>query len=407
MISVKEAQEKLWDAGKTWRPLYHLSDCVPIEEAVGRVLAEPALAPLSLPPFDNSAMDGFALRSDRTQSASPAHPMTLAIAGEVRAGEVPPSLPDGASALRIMTGAAIPEGANAVIPKEDVEASNTHITLLHPVAPGLHIRSRGEDLTEGDAAISAGTVLGACQIALLASLGMRNIPVSPLPRVAILATGSELKNPGDALAQGQIFNSNSFFLSAALKQLGMEPVETHAVSDDPRQLEKTLRSAMEKSDLILSTGGVSVGESDFMRPLFEKVGATPLFWKVAQKPGKPLYAGKSETHLFVGLPGNPFAVMSCYTLYVYPLLLSMMGADPHTRPPRWAKLAKDCRKEPGRSVYLKGKTLWEGDTPWVIPLPKQGSHLLAAFGEADCLIALPPEDRCISTGTAVSCIPLP
>ncbi|MBI4412448.1 MAG: molybdopterin molybdotransferase MoeA [Deltaproteobacteria bacterium] len=407
----KQAQQMLSFLPKTGRIL-------PLTEVVGRITAEPISAPISVPLFDNSAMDGFAVRSADVKTASPDCPVILKIDGEARAGDSLKELGEPQTTIRIMTGAPLPLNADAVVMKEEAVEKNGGVLLSRPVAAGKNVRRKGEDFNAGDEAIPVGTKITPGVAGLMASLGIRNVPVKPKPRVSVIATGCELVSCLEALKPGKILESNSVFLKAALSEIGISPVRNAVIEDDPALIRERLVAAFEDchqvaSDVIIITGGVSVGDHDHTRSVLEGLGVTQLFWKVAQKPGKPFYVGtldkkgeKGEKLIF-GLPGNPYAVFVCFYLYIHPILLTLMG-HPHPEPRRERlKLSRGIAKNDGRSHFLKGKTVQKNNETLAWPLKGQGSHLLGALTKTDILICVPAETREIKEGEEVEVVYLP
>lgn len=401
MISYEEAK-KLLD--ERIRQIPHSSSAgqtIPLSEALGRITAEPISAPISLPLFDNSAMDGYALKSSDTKEASTSILVTLTIAGETKAGDPPINLHAPQTVIRIMTGAPIPLHADAVIKKEEIVETGNIIRISRAVDRGENIRKKGEDFKAGDEAIPAGTKVTPGVAALIASLGIRNISVRSKPRVSLMATGHELVSSIEALKPGKILESNSVMLKAALSEIGISPVRSAVIEDDPTLIHNKLVTALEDSDIIIITGGVSVGEHDYTRTVLEQMGVTQLFWKVAQKPGKPFYAGTLGDKLIFGLPGNPYAVFVCFYLYIRPALLALAGdLRPELKRAR-LKLSRAFLKKDARTHFLKGRTFAKNGETLAEPLKGQGSHLLGALTEADILIHVPMDAMEIKEGDEV------
>ncbi|MBI2340936.1 MAG: molybdopterin molybdotransferase MoeA [Deltaproteobacteria bacterium] len=405
MISFEEAKKLL---GERLRQLPATDgQTIPLSEALGRVTAEPILAPISVPLFDNSAMDGFALRSADTINASPDKPLTLTLAGETKAGDPPIDLHSPQAAIRIMTGAPIPLHANAVIKKEETAENAGTIQIVRAVEPGENIRKKGEDFKTGDKATPAGTKITPGVAGLFASLGIHNVAVKPRPRVSIIATGHELVSSIEALKPGKILESNSVMLKAALAEIGISPNRNAVIEDDPTLIHGRLVAALEDSDIIIVTGGVSVGDYDHTRTVLNELGVIQLFWKVAQKPGKPLFVGTLGEKLVFGLPGNPYAVFVCFYLYIRPALLTLMG-DPRPELKRGQlKLSRKFLKKDARTHFLKGKTVEKNGESLAEPLKGQGSHLLGAMAEADILICVPADATEMKEGDEVEVFYLP
>src|SRR3954462_2494093 len=291
----------------------------PIADALGRALAEDGAAERDVPSFANSAMDGFAVR------AGPAG-RELRIVGESRAG-TPSDVPGGdGEAVRISTGAAVPDGADAILPVEDAEDRGEVVVPEVEVAPGQSVREPGEDLRGGEGVLRAGTVLGPAELGVAVEAGRATLRVTRAPRVGILATGDELVAPGEPLRHGQLHNSNAVTLAALARRAGAEVTGTTEVRDDAEATRAAIERALDGTDVVLLTGGVSVGPHDHVKPALEALGVEQIFWRVALRPGKPLWFGRRGTQLVFGLPGNPVSAMVCFMLFARPALAVMQGA---------------------------------------------------------------------------------
>lgn len=408
MITVTEAQDllrrKTTEIAAQKKPVMEV---LALKECLNRVLAMELAAPIPVPRFDNAAMDGFALKAKDSCGASSQTPVNLLVSGEVRAGDAPVKLEGIGRAIRIMTGAPIPEGADAVVMKEVISESGNEIKIFSEVNSGQHIRRVGEDIWQGAPAMSKGTRLTPGVIGFLASLGLLRVPVAVLPRIAVLATGGELVSSVENLKPGKIFDSNTFMLHATLQEMGLLPVKSARVQDDLSVLKKTFEEALEVSDVVILTGGVSVGDYDYTRKVLADLGVETLFWKVAQKPGKPFYVGYKKDQLVFGLPGNPYAVLVCFYVYVRPALSALMGLVNgelrRSQAKLWGNFEKFEKKDQ-RAHFLKGKSLLKDGQAHVEILAGQGSHLLKAMGEADLLIYLPKERQEVKRGEEVEVI---
>ena len=367
-----------------------------VENALGLRLAEDIVSPISLPPFANSSMDGFAIRSADVQVP----PMTLPVAGDIPAGAVSvPTLQPG-TALRIMTGAPMPPGADTVIPVEDTETHTEGVTFLTKPVPGDCVRPAGEEVTAGSIVLTAGIRLRPAAIGLCAAVGSAVVSVIPCPRVAIVSTGDELVSPGQPLKSGQIYNSNAYSLAAQVEEAG--GIVTHRLL--ARDTPKSLRDAFDQcagADVLLTSGGVSVGDYDYVKAVFAERGTVD-FWRVAIRPGKPLAFGKWENTAFFGLPGNPGSSFVTFELFVRPALRRMLGHSDTSRPIVQARLMEEARHTPGRQSFLRA--ILSGDAPdfAVRPLARQGSGMLVAAAEANALLLVPSDVDALPMGAAVT-----
>ncbi|BBL70852.1 molybdopterin molybdotransferase MoeA [Methylogaea oryzae] len=375
---------------------------LPLKAALGRVLAEDVPSPLDLPPFANSAMDGYALRAADTAEGR----SRLALVGVSWAGRPFQGAVAAGQCVRIFTGAALPEGADTVVMQEDVTAEEGGVFLQGPLKAGKNVRRAGEELRAGDIALAAGKRLGPADIALLASLGRREAAVRARPRVAFFSTGDELRGVGDPLAPGQIYDSNRYALDGLLREAGAEAIDLGVAADDPAALKALLLQASAQADLVISSGGVSVGEADFVTGALAEVGRIRL-WKMAVKPGKPIAFGRIGAAWFFGLPGNPVAVMVGFRQVVRPALARLAGAEP--KPPLrfGARSRQAMKKSAGRLEFQRGELERDQDGQWwVSGLAAQGSHMLTGMSRADCLIVLPAECAGVAAGDLVEVEPL-
>ena len=369
------------------------AETVSLAAAAGRVLATDLISPIDVPPADNSAVDGYALRSqDANQS--------LPVSDRITAGMVPAPLA-GNSAARIFTGAAVPPGADAVVMQEDCVVGADSVSLP-AVKVGANIRRRGQDVQAGAVVLEAGTVLTPWHLGLIASLGLAEVSVRQRLRVALLTTGSELQRPGEAPLPGKIFNSNGTLLSSLLAQTGCEVSDCGMVADSAEATNAALKRAAQSAQLIISTGGVSVGEEDHVRDAVAQLGCIDL-WKVAIKPGKPFAFGKVERSLFLGLPGNPAAVLVTFLLLVKPLLDRCRGAM--SSAPVWYSLpaAFEIGKAGKREEYLRVRVNADG---MLEAHPNQSSGMLSSACWAEGLARV-PAGRTVARGEGVDFLPFP
>ncbi len=374
----------------------------PLERCSGRVLAHGLHAPLDLPPFDNSAMDGYAVRAANTASAAPERPAFLQIIGEIAAGSAPGDVHlESGQAARIFTGGIVPPGADAIIPVEDTEPEGAppgQVAVTLPAEPNAYIRHAGGDMRKGDLALLAGTALRAYEIAQAASLGAASLPVHPAPRVVLIATGNELVEPGlaEPLQTGQIYNSNVYALEALVRESGGETLaRLHAV-DTPDSIRDTLRQAARlQPDIIISSGGVSVGDYDFVKAAVEEDNGRGAidFWRVAIRPGKPFVFGRYGGALFFGLPGNPVSTIVTYELFVRPALRRLAGyareqcAAAHPAALR-ARRSRPATSRAGAASSGRSSDCIDGGGQLGrrAPVSKQGSHMIGGLVQANSLL---------------------
>ena len=359
---------------------------IKLGDALGYVLAQNIHAPLSLPVMDNSAMDGFVLRASDTLKASPTTPVYLKIRGTLKAGSPGRQKLLAGQAYRIMTGASIIRGTDTVLPKEDAYLQNNSLIVRRPLSRGNHVRPKGEEVKKNDLVIKKGSVIHPGTIAVLASLGLHRIKVIQKPQVAVVATGSELVAPGKPLRPGQIYDSNSWMMASALQLMSLPIVCKKTIGDQPGKIKKAVREVLTKSDMVIFMGGVSVGDYDFVKEILENAGVRKVFWKVDQKPGKPLYFGKKNKTLVFGLPGNPASAYICFYEYIYAALRRMSGFK-QVGLSRQRVKARDSVRAPKRKIlFLKAKVSTNGKQTEVTPLRHQGSHMVSSLHEANSLM---------------------
>jgi molybdopterin molybdotransferase len=381
-------------------------------EAEGAALAEPVSAPVSLPPFDNSAMDGYAVCASDVHSASPEAPVTLPVIGDVMAGDQALSAIRPGLAARIMTGAPMPAGADAVVPVEWTDGGVAEVKITRAAPAGHYIRRAGEDVVAGQPVMGPGTRLGAAQLGMLAAIGRARVNVRPKPRVAVLATGNELREPGSQLAPGQIWESNSYMLVAAVREAGGAGYRQATVADDPGTVLETIKDQLGRADAIVTSGGVSMGARDVVKEVLSGVG-TMEFAKVAMRPGKPQGFGliDGSTPIFT-LPGNPVSAYVSFQVFVRPALRAMQGLPPESLPTVTAVLTQDLGSPPGLRHYVRGALTmsgaWGDDQRYTVtPAEGQGSHQLAALSSATGLIVVPEGVGDLRAGAKVEVMRLP
>jgi molybdopterin molybdotransferase len=367
---------------------------VPIAEALGRVLVEDVAAERDVPGFANSAMDGFAVRS------GPAG-RELRIVGESRAG-TPSDRPVGeGEAVRISTGAAVPDGADAILPVEEAEERGDVVVVGVDLPPGNSVREAGEDLRRGAVVLHAGCVLGAAELGIAVEAGRATVRVARAPRVAVLATGDELVAPGEPLRHGQLHNSNAVTLAALARGTGAEVVSVGEVRDDAEATRAAIAGALDGADVLLLTGGVSVGPHDHVKPALEANGVEEVFWRVAMRPGKPLWFGRRGAQLVFGLPGNPVSAMVCFLLFARAALRAMQGA-PAAPPRRRAVLGAPVARQRSRDEAVRVRI----DDGHVVPTGPQGSHQLHSMLGAEALAIVPRGEGEMPAGAEVEIEPI-
>jgi molybdopterin molybdotransferase len=391
MAALLTFEEALREILARVRPLP--AETVPLAAAAGRVLAEDAAAAVDLPPFASS-MDGFAVRSDDT-------PGRLPVVERIAAGR-PAARPLAAGqAMAIATGGVVPEGADAVVPIERVVEDDDAIEIVAHLEHGEHVRPRGGDLAAGEFVVRAGTLVRPAELGALAAAGVDAVSCARRPSAAVVSTGTELRLPGESLAPGQIFEANGVMLAAALASAGAMVTPPESVPDD----EAAHRAALERglrADVLVTSGGVSVGPHDLVRTIEAELGVEEVFWKVAVKPGKPVSFGVRDGTLVFGLPGNPVSSLVCFELFVRPALCALQGArepGPAFAP---GELAASVRRNPERDEFLRARLRRDGDRVLLEPLTGQESHMIASAAAADVLVLAPRGEGELGPGTTVS-----
>jgi molybdopterin molybdotransferase len=366
---------------------------VPVAEAAGRVLLEDAVAAVDLPPFDSSAMDGYAVRAADT-------PGRLRVAAQSAAGRPAERELRAGEAFVISTGAVVPAGADAVVPVERTDGGDDEVTV-EEVEPGAHVRGRGGDVRAGQAIAAAGDVLGPVQAAALASAGVARLRCGRRPRVAVLATGSELRRPGEPLGPGEIYESNTVLVGAQLRSAGVEHEVLEPVRDDPAATRDAIARGLE-ADVLVTSGGVSVGRHDHVRAALAELGAEEVFWRVAVKPGKPIaFAIRGGTLVF-GLPGNPVSSLIGFELFVRPALLALQGAADPAPAFRTGELAAELPRNPARDELVRARHA-DGT---LTPVTGQESHMIARAAAANALVLVRHGAGVVEQGARVSWLAL-
>ncbi|MGW4829583.1 molybdopterin molybdotransferase MoeA [Amycolatopsis japonica] len=360
---------------------------LPLASAAGLVLAEDVRAGVSLPPFDNSAMDGYAVRAEDVAEV----PVTLPVAEDIPAGRVDSTKLEPGTAHRIMTGAPLPTGADAVVMVEHTDGGVTDVRILRTAVLGAHIRRRGEDVVEGTVALSAGTVLGPAQLGLAAAVGLAEVPVYRPLKVLVVSTGTELVDAPEPLRHGQIYESNSIMLASAIRALGCEAEVVRSVVDDVDEFRSVIEPRLAEADLLVTSGGVSAGAYEVVKDALTGQGVE--FRKVAMQPGGPQGCGHWNGVPVVTLPGNPVSVLVSFEAFLRPALLAAMGHAGVDRQRVRARLTEAMTSPAGRRQFRRGfYTHAEGEVTGIVgPRGGPGSHLLASFTQANCLIVLPED----------------
>jgi molybdopterin molybdotransferase len=397
LISVEDAQRVILGRAKRLE-----AERVPIERAAGRVLAEPASALVDLPPFPSSAMDGYAVRAIDTTAAR----VRLPVVARIAAGSPAERVLGPGEAMAISTGGTVPDGADAVIPLELVEEDGDEIEVRDPVTEGAHVRPRGSDVQAGDIVLEPGVHLGPAKVAALAAAGVSELQCTKRPRVGVLVTGSELRQPGEELGLGQIYESNGVLLATALQLAGAIPAQLGVVADDPDEHERAIERALLGFDMLVTSGGASVGPHDLVREAQAKLRVEELFWGVAVKPGKPVAFGVRRDHLVFNLPGNPVSVLVTFELFVRPAVNALLGLPDPLPEYRRGVLGAAVRRNPHREEYVRAAIRREDDTIVVDPLPGQESHMIARAGRADALVAIGAGEGEVSAGEEIRYIPI-
>ncbi|MGO4761213.1 gephyrin-like molybdotransferase Glp [Cupriavidus sp. 2KB_3] len=376
-----------------------------LRSALDRVLAEDVISPIDVPAHDNSAMDGYAFQSAALAAGGD---VVLEVIGTAYAGNACDTAPTAGQAVRIMTGAIMPDGCDTVVPQEfvDVQEGGNQIRFAaDAVRPGDNRRLRGEDLARGQAALAAGRILQPADLGLLASLGVAEIKVRRRLRVAFFSTGDELRSIGEPLDPGCVYDSNRYTLHGMLRRLNVELIDMGVVRDDPAALEAAFRSACENADAVITSGGVSVGEADYTKQIMARLGDVT-FWKIAMRPGRPMAFGRIASNgreaLLFGLPGNPVAVMVTFYHFVRGALHRQMGANVPPLPLMRVRSAAAIRKKPGRTEYQRGILAPTADGSWEVRITgQQGSGVLRSMSEANCFIVLGHEQDAVAAGDLV------
>ena len=370
-----------------------------VRAALGRVLAEDVVSPLNVPAHDNSAMDGYAVRFADLKGDGE---VTLKVTGTAFAGTPFQGAVKSGECVRIMTGGVVPAGADAIVMQEHVKAVQDRVTIGPGHRKGQNLRRAGEDLMVGQVALKRGLPLRPAEVGLISSLGIGEVTVYRRLRVAFFSTGDELISIGTQPREGQIYDSNRYTIHGMLTRLGCEVLDMGVVRDDPKLLEKAFHDAAAAADVVITSGGVSVGEADFVKDLLNKLGEV-VFWKIAMKPGRPLAYGRIGAAHFFGLPGNPVSVMVTFYQFVRDALLKLSGRDPVPPLPTFkVPCVSSLKKAPGRTEFQRGVLERDSHGTWSVRVTgEQGSGILRSMSEANCFIILPDTQGNVASGTLV------
>ncbi len=396
MLAFEKARERiLWSI----QPISCI-ESVELHSALGRILAHDIVSPINVPTAANSAMDGYAVAAESTAPQTAMAQIGTAHAGHPFAGKVGPG-----ECVRIMTGAWLPAGTDAVVMQENADTDGEYVWFQHAPSVGENIRPAGDDICRNSQVLATGRHLRAADIGVLATMGTTEVTVVRRPQVAFFSTGDELRPPGAQLSPGQLFDSNGPMLGALLAEAGVECVDLGHVSDDPDSLAKALEKGANRADAIVSTGGVSVGDADYIREVLETKGSVD-FWRVAIKPGKPLAFGKVGGAVFFGLPGNPVSAAVTFMQLVRPALAKLAGGRPAASQRHHRKLETGFNRKPGRTEFMRGQQFTGNDgEPWVRAFGHQGSGVLSSMSAADCFVVLEADSVGASTGSQVTVEP--
>ncbi len=396
MISVEEAQKIILNKIETMP-----SERVLLSESLGRTLAEEITSPLDHPPWDTSAMDGYAVHFSDTTTASPETPCNLRVVETIPAGALPQKKVHPGEAAKIMTGAPMPAGADGVVKVEDSNGSDKTVAVFTKCEHGDYIRFKGEAIRKGDAVLERGMRIRSAEIAMMASIGKSVVPVFQQPRIAVLSTGDELADLDETRGPDKILNSNGYGLAAQVIEAGGTAINLGIAKDDRKHLEEKIASGL-SADFLIISGGVSMGDYDFVLEVLEKLGVSMHLWKVAMKPGKPVAFGTKARRPIFGLPGNPVSSMVTFEQFVRPAILKASGRTQISRPLITATLQEDIHKRPGRRQFLRAVLSLEDGTYQVRSTGAQGSAVLMSLVKANALMILPEAGEQIKAGTKIS-----
>jgi molybdopterin molybdotransferase len=379
----------------------------PLLEALGLPVCENITAPMDLPAFDNSAMDGYAVYFDDVVTASEDHPVHLPVVGEMAAGQTKLFALSPGTAVRIMTGAPVPHGADAIVPVEWTDGGVASVRITKAPQLDQHVRHKGEDVQVGDVLLEDGSILGPRQLGLLASVGRSQVRSRPRPRIVIMSTGAELREPGTPLGHDSVYDANSYMLAAAARTAGAIAYRVGIVSDDPNDFRDALSDQLVRADLVVTSGGVSKGAYDVVKEVLSELG-TVSFGEVGMQPGKPQgfgFVGEDSTPI-ITLPGNPVSSYVSFEVFVVPAIRRMMGRLPYRRPMVRALCSQGFASIPGRQQYVRAQFEIDGKGAHVAPIGGHGSHLVGDLSQANALIVVPSEVTSVRGGSQVQVLVL-
>ena len=402
LSSVDEQVERIVSA---LEPLHPYDQ--PLLEALGLPVCEEIVAPMDLPSFDNSAMDGYAVYFQDVATATEDHPVHLPVVGEMAAGQTKLFALSPGTAVRIMTGAPVPQGADAIVPVEWTDGGVATVRITRAPELDQHVRHRGEDVQHGDVLLEDGSILGPRQLGLLASVGRSQVRSRPRPRIVIMSTGAELREPGTSLGHDSIYDANSYMLAAAARSAGAIAYRVGIVSDDPNEFGDALSDQLVRADLVVTSGGVSKGAYDVVKEVLSELG-TVSFGEVAMQPGKPQgfgFVGEDATPI-VTLPGNPVSSYVSFEVFVLPAIRRMMGRLPYRRPMVRAVCSQGFSSLPARQQYVRAQFEIDARGAHVTPVGGHGSHLMGDLAEANALVVVPPDVTSVTGGSQVQVLVL-
>jgi molybdopterin molybdotransferase len=379
----------------------------PLMETMGLAAAENVVSSIDLPSFDNSAMDGYAVRAADVATATEETPVHLPVVGEIGAGQARLLALSPGTAAKIMTGAPVPEGSDCVVPYEWTDRGVAQVRITRAADVGAHVRSTGEDVSAGDLLIESGTVLGPRHLGLLASVGRATVRSRPRPRVVILSTGSELREPGTELGPDSIYDGNSWLLAASARRAGAIAYRVGIVPDEPRAFLDALQDQLVRADLVVTSGGVSQGDFDVVKEALQPLGSV-WFGPVAMQPGKPQgfgVVGEDRIPIFT-LPGNPVSSYISFEMFVLPALRKLMGKAPYSRPETRARLTHGIASPEGKRQFLRGSFERGRGGPTVAPVGGAGSHLIGGLADSNALIVVPEDTTNVPAGEMVQVLAL-
>lgn len=403
MITVQQAHEIIRTATVTGLQ----TESVPLHELTGRVIAEQIRAEFPMPRFTNAAMDGFAVMRDDLGDASEDRPARLPVTQEIPAGSSCSTHLASRSCAMIMTGAPVPPGADTVVPFEETSGfGQTEVEFYRVPKRGANIRHTGEEVEADTVIVESGTRVTPAEVAILAAFGRASLPAYRIPNVALLTVGDELRMPGEAAVPLSIFNSNLPMLDACVRACGARVSAALQLPDDRNLIRQALEASLEHADMLVTAGGISTGEYDFVQETLTGLGIRQGFWKVAQKPGKPLYFGTAPSGALVfSLPGNPVSALACFLEYCSPALSRLQGIEPQPKVEAW--LETPFPSDPKRHRFLFGRIRTEGGRLLCSVSSKTESHMLTAAGGSNCIVESPPVPEHLPAGRLVTCAPLP